>query len=100
MIRRASHVDDSVLDATSLVGATIRRKAKDNNRVGGLQMHPVLGWETEEGEQGVCVFGDLLDRLRPLDLVLGLEPLDCRYGMLTVFCVTDFCKRSSCRWLS
>ncbi len=33
MSLRGSHVDNSVLNATALVGAAARRKAQDNNRV-------------------------------------------------------------------
>jgi len=33
VILRASHVDNSVLNATALVGAAARRKAQDNDRI-------------------------------------------------------------------
>ena len=81
MTHRASHVDNSVLNATALVGAAARRKAQDNDRIGRFQVDPVLGRHVVKGEQGVRLVGDLGDGLRPLGLELVREGLDGRLGV-------------------
>ena len=47
MTHRASHVDDSVLDATPQLRAAIRRKAQDNDRVDLLDREA-----SDQGHQG------------------------------------------------
>ena len=89
MILGASHVENSVLDATSLVGATIRRKAQDNDRVRGLQVDPVFEREVVERQQLVEVVGDLGGRLRPFAAQLVTEGLSSDPCVLFVLGVTD-----------
>lgn len=51
-----------------------RRERRYDDRVGCLELDPVLGGEVEEGEQHVEVVDDLGDLVNPAPLVAGLRP--------------------------
>jgi hypothetical protein len=70
-----------------------RRTAGDNDGVGRLQVHPVLGREAVERQQLLLVAGDLGDGLGVLGAVCGGEVLDCLLGVLAVFGVADLRER-------
>ena len=59
------------------------------DRVGGAQMHPVLGRVVVEGEQFVEIVGDLRDGLGELGAVAELERGDGAAGMVAVLGVPD-----------
>src|SRR5262249_24843080 len=54
-------VGDTVHDASAQATAMIHSRTQDNHRVGGPQVHPVLGGVVVEGEQLAEVVSDLRD---------------------------------------
>ena len=50
------------------------RSEDDFDRVGRAQMHPVLGGEVVEGQQGDLIFGQAGERRRVFLLVFGGKP--------------------------
>jgi hypothetical protein len=65
------------------------RTAGDNDRIGRLQVDPVLGGKVVEAEQRLEVVTELLGGLRPLGVELVVKGLGCVMGMFAILGVSD-----------